>query len=237
MKEGKFNWSAGANIGAGAAGGKYLLFLDNDIHVVQKWLGRMLGIAQRRSVLSDHALLAETAKIQDSGWISRLNGLAATPWNCEMELTEPGTWVVQSVIRTWAVGGTSTSHSSASVFDDFGASTRPISRCSTGHLISAFRSPEQGFKIIWTPYSMLVHYGGVSTHERRKDTVSALEDVIASKAEREGILQRWLPALASDPGYNRNLQSHRAIQARSHPLAPIVWDTNHLTVRGSWASR
>lgn len=226
-RKGKFNWSAGANIGAGAASGKYLLFLDNDIHVVQKeWLGRMLGIAQRPEVgiVGPRLAFAETAKIQDGGWILGLNGLAATPWNCEMELTEPG--YMGRAVCDQNVGAVSGSALliRASVFDDFGGFDETDFPLFNGALDLCLRVSEQGFKIIWTPYSMLVHYGGVSTHERRKDTVSALEDVIASKAEREGILQRWLPVLASDPGYNRNLSLIEPF--KPDHIAPIVWDTN-----------
>lgn len=163
-RKGKFNWSAGANIGAGAASGKYLLFLDNDIHVVQKeWLGRMLGIAQRPEVgiVGPRLAFAETAKIQDGGWILGLNGLAATPWNCEMELTEPG--YMGRAVCDQNVGAVSGSALliRASVFDDFGGFDETDFPLFNGALDLCLRVSEQGFKIIWTPYSMLVHYGGI----------------------------------------------------------------------------
>ena len=226
-RKGKFNWSAGANIGAGAASGKYLLFLDNDIHVVQKeWLGRMLGIAQRPEVgvVGPRLAFAETAKIQDGGWILGLNGLAATPWNCEMELTEPG--YMGRAVCDQHVGAVSGSALlvRASLFDDLCGFNETDFPQFNGALDLCLRVSERGLQIVWTPYSMLVHYGGVSTHERRKDIASALEDVIAGKVEREGILQRWLPVLASDPGYNKNLSLVETF--KPDHIAPIVWDTN-----------
>lgn len=122
----------------------------------------MLGIARHPEVgiVGPRLALAETAKIQDGGWILGLNGLAATPWNCEMELTEPG-YMGRAVCdqNVGAVGG-SALLIRASVFDDFGGFGETDFPLFNGALDLCLRVSEQGFKIIWTPYSMLVTMGG-----------------------------------------------------------------------------
>lgn len=76
---GPFNWAAGANAGARAARGDYLLFLDNDMHVVQdEWLNRMIGIAQRPEVgIVGPRAFAETARVQETAGCSGSMALPA----------------------------------------------------------------------------------------------------------------------------------------------------------------
>lgn len=65
------------------------------------------------------------------------------------------------------------------------------------------RARQQGYFAVWTPYVSVVCLGG---------PLSAL-----SETDRETLLQRWLPELARDPGYNRNLSRQTAFALREHP--------------------
>ena len=93
-----------------------------------------------------------------------------------------------------------------------------------GALDLCLRIAQLGKEIVWTPYSMIVHYGGVSMHERQKDAASALSDLIARKAEREELVNRWLPSLANDPAYNKHLSLNEPYTPEH--IVPITWDTN-----------
>ncbi|HQZ02150.1 MAG TPA: GDP-mannose 4,6-dehydratase [Thauera sp.] len=225
--DGPFNWAAGANLGAKAASGEYLLFLDNDMHVVQKeWLSRLMAIAQRPEVgiVGPRLAFAETARVQETGWILGLNGLAGSPWKGGMELTDPG-YMGRAVCdqNVGAVSGSALLVRASLLADcgGFDATNFPVF---DGALDLCLRIAQLGKEIVWTPYSMIVHYGGVSMHERQKDAASALSDLIARKAEREELVNRWLPSLANDPAYNKHLSLNEPYTPEH--IVPITWDTN-----------
>jgi GT2 family glycosyltransferase len=223
---GPFNWAAGANLGAEAASGEYILFLDNDMHVVQdEWLSRLIGIAQRPEVgiVGPRLAFAETARVQETGWVLGLHGLAGSPWKNDMDLTDPG-YMGRAVCdqRVGAVSGSAllVRMSLLAEVGGFDADAFPVF---DGALDLCLRIAERGKDVVWTPYSMIVHYGGVSMHERQTDPASALSDLLARKAEREQVLGRWLPQLANDPSYNRHLSLVEPYKPEH--VVPITWDT------------
>lgn len=224
---GPFNWAAGANAGARAARGDYLLFLDNDMHIVQpEWLSRLMSIAQRPEVgiVGPRLAFAETARVQETGWVLGLYGLASSPWKKDMELTEPG-YMGRAVCdqEVGAVSGSALLVRS-SVLSDVGGFDATCFPVFDAALDLCLRVREQGKSVVCTPYSMLVHYGGVSMNERQKEPGCALEDLLARKAEREAMLSRWLHRLANDPTYNKNLSLIEPFEPEH--IAPLTWDTN-----------
>lgn len=224
---GPFNWAAGANAGARAARGDYLLFLDNDMHIVQpEWLSRLMSIAQRPEVgiVGPRLAFAETARVQETGWVLGLYGLASSPWKKDMELTEPG-YMGRAVCdqEVGAVSGSALLVRS-SVLSDVGGFDATCFPVFDAALDLCLRVREQGKSVVCTPYSMLVHYGGVSMNERQKEPGCALEDLLARKAEREAMLSRWLHRLANDPTYNKNLSLIEPFEPEH--VAPLTWDTN-----------
>lgn len=224
---GPFNWAAGANASARAARGDYLLFLDNDMHIVQpEWLSRLMSIAQRPEVgiVGPRLAFAETARVQETGWVLGLYGLASSPWKKDMELTDPG-YTGRAVCdqEVGAVSGSALLVRS-SVLSDVGGFDATCFPVFNAALDLCLRVREQGKSVVCTPYSMLVHYGGVSMHERQKEPGCALEDLLARKTEREAMLSRWLHRLANDPTYNKNLSLSEPFEPEH--VAPLTWDTN-----------
>lgn len=74
-----FNYSAINNFGATFANGDYLLFLNNDVEIINKdWLLRMLGVIQREEVgIVGAKLLYGDHKVQHGGVVIGTWGLAA----------------------------------------------------------------------------------------------------------------------------------------------------------------
>ena len=73
----EFNFSAMCNIGAAKAAGEYLLFLNDDIEIIEgQWLDRMLGHAQtgRTGTVGAKLLYPGTTKIQHAGIINIKTG-------------------------------------------------------------------------------------------------------------------------------------------------------------------
>lgn len=67
-----------------------------------------------------------------------------------------------------------------------------------------------GYKVLWTPYATVVHHGSASMKGKWESQFYADFNVEAdrhtrSREEYKVMLKRWLPKLANDPAYNKNL--------------------------------
>lgn len=86
-----FNWSRFNNIGVGAASGEYLLFLNDDIQIVDpNWLERLVENAQRPEVgLVGARLLYPDGRVQHGGMFLTYNNIARHAFRFEAK-TEGG---------------------------------------------------------------------------------------------------------------------------------------------------
>lgn len=222
---GPFNFAAGANAGAAAARGDYLLFLDNDTHVVQdEWLDRLMAFAQRPDVgiVGPRLAFPESARLQHAPWVLGLRGTAASPWEGELELTEAG-YMGRALCdqEASAVSGSALLVRRAA-FEGVGgmdAAQLPLMNASADLCL---RVRDSGLRTLWTPAAMLVHYGGVSIKARQRQPANALADVVTARNNHNVFIERWLPRLANDPFYNRNLSLTEAFKPEH--VAPIDWD-------------
>ncbi len=224
---GTFSYALGANTGAAAARGDYLLFLDNDTHVVQDdWLDRMMSPACRPDVgiVGPRLTYPETAKVQQAGWILGLRGTAASVWNNDAEITDPG-YMGRALCdqNVSAVCG-SALLVRRSLFEQLGGMDKERFPLVHSALDLCLRTTDAGLKVVWTPYAMLVHYDAISLKARQRKPEGALADLLAALDANDRLLQRWLPRLASDPAYNRNLSLADAFKPEH--VAPIDWDTH-----------
>ena len=221
---GDFNWAHCANTGATAARGDYLLFLDNDLHIVQDdWLDRLMAIAQRPEVaiVAPRLTYPETAKVQQGAWILGFNAPVGNPFN-QLELTDPGYMGRALCDQNVSAASGSALLVRKEVFDQLGginASDFPIIH---GALDLCLRAGEKAYKVVWTPYSALVHYGGVSVQARQQKLENKLADLLVTQQANETLLQRWLPQLSHDPAYNRHLSLLDPFKPEH--VAPIDWD-------------
>lgn len=224
---GEFSWTACANTGAAAACGDYIVFLDNDIHVVQdEWLGRLMGIAQRPevAVVAPRLTYPETGKVQQGGWILGLNGSVGNPWDNQLELAEPGYMARALCDQNLSTVGGSAMLVRRSVLTELGGFDVARFPLVHGAVDFCLRAADLGYQIVWTPYSALVHYNGVSMRARQRKEEGRLADLIAYQNNTRTLLERWLPRLAHDPAYNRNLSLIEAYKPEH--IAPVDWDLN-----------
>ena len=71
------------------------------------------------------------------------------------------------------------------------------------------RVREAGYLVVWTPYARLLHETSVS--QRANVEVKAVAERNARFArEKLAMFRKWLPQIAFDPAYNRNLSSNSA---------------------------
>ncbi|GEC95936.1 hypothetical protein ZRA01_20090 [Zoogloea ramigera] len=222
---GEFRWSASANTGAEAAHGDYLLFLDNDTHVVQdNWLDRLMGIAQRPEVaiVAPRLSYPESGKTQQGCWFLGMAGTVGNPWDNQLELTDPGYMGRALCDQNVSAASGSALLVRRRVFAEAGGFDTADFPLYHGALDFCLKVTGLGHKIVWTPQATLVHYNGVSMQARQRKPEGRLTDQVAILRSNETLLDRWLPRLARDPAYNRNLSLIDAF-APEH-VAPMDWD-------------
>ncbi|MBD3634351.1 MAG: glycosyltransferase [Methylophaga sp.] len=234
-----FNFSEMNNWAVEQSTGDYLLLLNNDTEVIQPdWLDRMLNHGQREDVgvVGARLLYPGSGRVQHVGVILGMASIADHPYantlcmhdSSHMErarLDQNFSAVTAAVMLVrkslyQAVGGMDTENL-AVLFND-------VDFC--------LRVSEQGFRIVYTPFSMVVHHGSTSVGERSDikfyyDWQAEADKVLRTRKEQRYMLNRWLPKLAMDPAYNPNLSlryRHCAIDTE----ATLNWEREtHLRLR------
>ena len=222
---GQFNWSRSANTGAEAAGGDYLLFLDNDIHIVQDdWLSRLMSIAQRPEVaiVAPRLTYPETGRVQQGCSILGLYGTAGSPWDNQLELSEPGYMGRALCDQNVSAASGSALLVRRSAYVQLGGFDTTHFGLVHGALDLCLRAGDVGHKIVFTPHSALVHYGSISITARQRKLEGRLADLLAAQSANETLIHRWMPRLVHDPAYNRNLSLLEPYKPEH--VAPTDWD-------------
>ena len=196
---GPFNWSAINNRVAEKARGELLLFLNNDIEILNRdWLAELVrqvlqpdvGVVGARLFYRDgsiqHAGMAITstgarhilrsARDDDSGYMGQIvltRDVAAVTGACMM--------VRRTVFDT--LGG----------FDEtFPLTCNDVDFC--------FRARKAGHRIVWTPHATLTHIDGGT---RGSDATA--RQIIQACLDTGRLLERWDPVGLGDPYLNANL--------------------------------
>ena len=162
--EGPFNWSRFNNLGAQAASGDFLLFLNDDTEIIEAdWLEALLAHAERPEIGAvGGRLLYPDRKVQHAGMIWTAKGgrhafrLAAEtdPGYFGLALAErdviavTGACLMTSRAAFAAQGGFDESH--AIVNND-------VDYC--------LRCRERGQRVVYTPYATLIHHELASRHD------------------------------------------------------------------------
>ncbi|MCX4187367.1 glycosyltransferase [Methylophaga sp. OBS4] len=229
-----FNFAAINNWAAEQATGEFLLLLNNDTEIIQgDWLSRMMVHGQREDVgiVGARLLYPGSGRVQHIGVILGIRQIADHHYCNMLALNDSShmerarldqnfsavTAAVMLVKREvyLQVGGMDVDHL-AVLFND-------VDFC--------LRVGERGYRIVWTPYAMVVHHGSTSVGEKQEssfyyDWQGYGRKAERTRAEQRYMLQQWLPVLANDPAYNRNLT------LRSHHFGLDLngmqnWDLHH----------
>lgn len=225
-----FNFSAQVNLGVEAARGEYVVLLNNDTEVIQSnWLERMLSLGQQENVgaVGARLLFPETGKIQHAGVMS--GGLPGADTVAHhqfvgMEGNEAG-----YMNRIWSMQRTMVTAAcmllKKSVYQQVGGFDATNLTVLYNDVDFCLRLEAAGYQCLYQPYASLVHHHGVSiTASSISDLKRHLSSLIRDTSEREYMLRTWLPRLAADPSFNRNLDltSSRCLVSG----LPVPWDPN-----------
>ncbi len=195
-----FNYSELNNIGAKAATGQYLVFLNNDVEVIdQDWLEELLSQASRPEVgVVSPLLLYQDGTIQHAGVVLGVGGVAAhsfsgwDPNSAEFD-------AYRHARRVSAVTGACMAMR-RKVFETLGGFDEANLPVDFNDIDLCLRAGEKGLHVLFTPHVSLYHHESKSRTSHRQD---------AKESERFSLevawmQERWFSSLYSDPYYNLN---------------------------------
>jgi GT2 family glycosyltransferase len=198
---GAFNFSDLSNRGAAAARGRILLFLNNDIEVVEPgWLGELVSVALDPEVGAVGAkLLYPDGTIQHGGIVLGIGGVAGHS-HLGLPGDDPG-YFARMVLsqEVSAVTGACLAMRSE-VFAEVGGFDAELLKVAFNDVDLCLRIREAGYRIVWTPHACLVHH-----ESKSRGPEDTPEKRARFEAETAVMRQRWEPQLLADPYYNPNL--------------------------------
>lgn len=192
-----FNYSAICNYGASEAKGELLLFLNNDIEIVDPgWMEELIGQAQRPEVGAvGPKLLFPDGTLQHAGVVLGLNGFAGHTFAQMPDVQEQWTpfghhnWTRNYLAVTGACV-----MMRRRVFEQLGGYDERFLICGSDVEL-CLRMIEGGLRVIYTPWTKLIHHESAS----RRTLAIPENDFWRSFAAYRRYLER------GDPYYNPNL--------------------------------
>ncbi len=197
----EFNYAAMNNLGAREARGDYLVLLNNDTAIVQgDWLDALLNHAQRPEVgVVGAKLLYPSGQVQHAGLLLGLHGMAGYPFS-GAEAGAPGYMHRLEIDQNYSAVSAACLMVRRALYDKLGGMDAEAFPLICGDMDLCLRARAAGYLTVWTPHAVLLHEKGA--------TLAAVPpEAFAQQRERaqDAMYRRWLPALAHDPAYNRNL--------------------------------
>jgi hypothetical protein len=90
-----------------------------------------------------------------------------------------------------------------SVYDEVGGLDEQDFKVSYNDVDLCLKVHQAGYLTVWTPHARLMHEGSVS--QRKVDKTAQADKLKRFEGEQHAMYRKWLPLLARDPAYNRNL--------------------------------
>ena len=198
-----FNYSAINNMAAREARGEYLVLLNNDTAIIsERWLDELLNHAQRPEVgIVGAKLLYPDGRIQHAGVVLGLRGPADHPFIGE-PMDAAGYMQRLQVDQNYSAVTAACLMIRKSIYEEVGGLEEGF-KVSYNDVDLCLKVREAGHLIVWTPHAVVMHEGSVS--QKRIDPKAAEAKRQRFIGEQDAMYEKWLPALANDPAYNRNL--------------------------------
>ena len=199
-KEG-FNYSAINNFGEKEASGDYLLFLNNDVEVINpRWMEEMLGNCQRPEVgITGAKLYYPDDTIQHAGTIIGIGGIAGHAF-LNMPRSRTGYLHKASIQMNLSAVTAACMMMKRSVFEQIGGFEEKLT-VAFNDVDLCLRTVQAGYLVVYNPKVELYHYESKSRGSEDNE-----EKVRRFQREIEFMRSRWITILKEgDPNYNKNL--------------------------------
>lgn len=199
-----FNFSRLCNFGRAQAKGEFVLFLNNDMEVIDgEWLGELLQLCQLSGVgIVGGLLYYPDDTVQHAGVITGLGGYAGHSHKYARRGGSGYMFRLASVQELSAVTGACLMIK-AGVFDEvkgfdegFTVAYNDVDLC--------LRVRRAGYSVLYTPYAELYHYESKSRGSDEKGEAKE-----RFETEKKRLRERYGDALLNDPFYNPNLTKDR----------------------------
>ncbi len=214
-----FNYAEITNWAAVQARGDYLLLLNNDTHVVHdNWLGRMVNQGMRSEVgVVGARLVFADMRLQHAGVVTGIHDIADHVF-LKLPMDEPGHLGRAQCVQNYSAVTAACMLVRKSVFLEVGGMDQAELAVLYNDVDLCLKIGARGLKVVWTPYATLIHHGSRSIREYNDKS-----DLLQRKSEAHCMVRRWLPRLARDPAYNRNL-TLKHCDARVETQVDVSWD-------------
>ena len=197
----EFNYSAINNFGVRHAKGEYLLFLNNDIEVINSdWLGEMLSNCQREEVGAVGAkLYYPDNTVQHAGVIVGIGGVAGSVF-VGLKRGYTGYMHRASIQQNLSAVTAACMMVKKSVFEEVGGFEEEL-KVAFNDIDFCLKIREKGHLIVYEPYVELYHY-----ESKTRGAEDTTEKIRRFQSEIEYMRSHWSSILKNgDPAYNPNL--------------------------------
>lgn len=196
-----FNYSAINNLGAEAARGEYLLFLNNDVSIITSdWMEEMLGTCQRPEVGAVGVkLIYPDHTIQHAGCVVGMGGIAGHMF-VDMPADRTGYLHKASLLQDMSAVTAACMMVRKSVFQKAGGFTEELA-VAFNDVDLCLKIQRAGYLIVYNPYVQLYHM-----ESKTRGAEDNKEKVRRFQEEIEYMRTHWIQILKDgDPYYNKNL--------------------------------
>ncbi|WP_204165165.1 glycosyltransferase family 2 protein [Methylobacterium radiodurans] len=198
---GPFNFSDLSNRGAAAASGAVLLFLNNDVEVIEPgWLSELVSQAVRPEIGAVGAkLLYPDGTVQHGGVVLGIGGVAGHS-HLGLPDEDPGYFARMVLVQEVSAVTGACLAMRAEVFRAVGGFDAEALKVAFNDIDLCLRISAAGYRILWTPFAKLVHH-----ESKSRGPEDTSEKRARFQAETAVMQERWGPELRADPYYNINL--------------------------------
>jgi GT2 family glycosyltransferase len=220
---GQFNYSELCNKGAAAANGEVLVFLNNDVEVMNSgWLTELVSQASRPEVgIVGARLWFADGRLQHAGIVLNPQRIGSYAYFRKTR-SDPGYFSQLQLVRDVAAVTGACMGVRAEVLARLGGLNERELGIAFNDIDFCLRAWEAQLRVVWTPHAELIHHESSSR---------GLEDTVQKQSRFHNELaymqERWGPILRDDPFYNPNLDLTDELYALAFPprITP-PWRTN-----------